>query len=190
MYALLVSTLTVAIAEIGDKTQLLALVLAARYRAPWTIAAGILVATLANHGLAGIVGELLAVWVPHGALRVAVGLGFLAMAAWALKPDTLDDDDTAAARQARWGAFATTLVVFFIAEMGDKTQVATVILAARFEGLALVILGTTVGMLLANLPVVFLGNALATRLPLTAIRRVTAVLFAVMGAGTLLGFTF
>jgi putative Ca2+/H+ antiporter (TMEM165/GDT1 family) len=185
MQALLVSTGVVALAEIGDKTQLLAFVLAARFRRPWPIVAGILVATLANHAAAGAVGVALAAWLGPDVLRWALGLGFLAMAAWILVPDKLDDAD---AGRARGGAFVTTLVAFFLAEMGDKTQIATVALAARFDALAQVVIGTTLGMLLANVPAVLVGDRLAHRMPVRLVHTIAAALFAVLGLATLLGF--
>ena len=179
MDALLVSTTAVAIAEIGDKTQLLALVLAARYRAPWTIVAGILVATLLNHAAAAWAGDWVSSHVPAEWLRWAVVASFIAVAIWALVPDTLDEDgDTPPPRH---GAFLATCVAFFLAEIGDKTQVATVLLAARYDPLWQVITGTTVGMLLANAPVVLLGARFSDRLPMRQARWVAAALFAGLG---------
>ena len=174
--AALVSTGTVALAEIGDKTQLLALLLAARFRRPWPIIAGILVATLLNHALAAWVGALAADWLRPEVLRWVVAASFLAVAAWTLKPDSLDDEPGLPGR----GAFIATTIAFFVAEIGDKTQVATVLLAARYEPLWEVIAGTTLGMLLANVPVVFLGSRFADRLPLKAARYVAATVFAVL----------
>ena len=177
MEPLLVSTVTVALAEIGDKTQLLALLLAARFRKPWPIVAGILVATLLNHALAAWFGSLVAHWLRPEVLRWIVAASFLAVALWTLKPDSLDDDGSALPAR---GAFIATTIAFFIAEIGDKTQVATVLLAARYEPLWEVIAGTTVGMLLANVPVVLLGSRFADRLPLKAARYVAATVFAVL----------
>ena len=174
--AALVSTGTVALAEIGDKTQLLALLLAARFRRPWPIIAGILVATLLNHALAAWVGALAADWLRPEVLRWVVAASFLAVAVWTLKPDSLDDEAGLPGR----GAFIATTIAFFVAEIGDKTQVATVLLAARYEPLWEVIAGTTVGMLLANVPVVLLGSRFADRLPLKAARYVAATVFAVL----------
>lgn len=171
----LVSTGTVALAEMGDKTQLLALVLAARFRKPWPIVAGILVATLLNHALAGWLGALVAQWLRPEVLRWLVAGSFLVVALWTLKPDRLGDDDNAGV-PAR-GAFLTTTVAFFIAEIGDKTQVATVLLAARYPSLWEVVAGTTAGMLLANVPVVALGSRFADRLPLKTARYVAAAVF-------------
>ena len=179
--AFLWSTGVVALGEMGDKTQLLALVLAVRFRRPWTIVAGIAVATLANHALAGALGHWIALQLGATTLRWVVGLGFIAMAAWMLVPDRLDDDDAAAARAGHWGVFATTVVAFFLAEVGDKTQLATVALAARFPDLASVVAGTTVGLLLADAPVVWLGDALSRRLPMKGLHRVAAVLMALIG---------
>ena len=170
----LISTGTVALAEIGDKTQLLALLLAARFRKPWPIIAGILVATLLNHALAAWLGACAAAWLQPETLRWIVAASFLAVAVWTLKPDTLDDKgENLPAR----GAFLATTVAFFIAEIGDKTQIATVLLAARYHPLWEVIVGTTAGMLLANVPVVVLGSRFADRLPLRAARYVAAAIF-------------
>ncbi len=180
---LLVSIAVVALGEIGDKTQLLALMLAVRYRRPRPIIAGILIATLANHALAGFVGNLVQRSVPPEMLRWAVAVAFFAVAAWALKPDTLDDAPVA--RSSSWGVLGVTIVAFFLAEMGDKTQVATVVLAARFPSLLAVVVGTTIGMLLANVPVVFLGKAASSRIPFRAVRIAAAALFAVLGVITL-----
>lgn len=184
MEAFLVSTGVVAVAEIGDKTQLLALVLAARYRKPWPIILGILVATLANHALAAWAGGLAAAWIGPAVLRWVLGLLFIAMAAWCLIPDK---EGGLPERAAGAGAFVATLVAFFIVEIGDKTQLATVALAARFETVWLVTLGTTLGMMIANAPVVLFGDAIAKRLPLEAIRIVAALIFAALGTVVLLG---
>jgi putative Ca2+/H+ antiporter (TMEM165/GDT1 family) len=182
--AFLVSTGVVALAEVGDKTQLLALVLAATFRRPLPIIAGILLATLANHALAGAAGQWLTHLVSPGALRWIVGLSFLAMAAWTLIPDKLDDD---ARRARRFGAFGTTLIAFFLVEIGDKTQVATVVLAARYDSLVQVVLGTTLGMMIANVPAVLLGNFTAEKLPVRAIHIVAALVFALFGIAVLGG---
>jgi putative Ca2+/H+ antiporter (TMEM165/GDT1 family) len=177
----------VAAAEIGDKTQLLALLLAARFRRPYPIIAGILIATLANHALAGIAGAWAGALVEGPWLRWSVGLSFLAMGAWALAPDRLEAGDTPPGMLAA-GAFLATLTCFFLAEMGDKTQVAMILLAARLDGLAWIILGTTLGMMLANVPVVLFGHALASRVPARAVRMGAAVLFAGLGAAMLAGW--
>lgn len=184
MDALLVSTVAVAVAEIGDKTQLLSLVLAARYRKPWAICLGILLATLLNHALAAWLGVLVAQWLSPNAQHWIVGLSFLAVAAWTLVPDKLDVGD--APPMTGRGVFVATLIAFFVAEMGDKTQVATVVLAAQHSPMWAVVAGTTIGMLLANVPVVFLGSKLADRLPLRAARICAALLFAAMGLWILL----
>ena len=179
MNAFLVSTGVVALAEVGDKTQLLALVLAATFRRPLPIIVGILLATLANHALAGAAGQWLTHLVSPEALRWIVGLSFLVMAAWTLIPDKLDDDDARSAR--RFGAFGTTLIAFFLVEIGDKTQVATVVRAARYDSLVQVVLGTTLGMMIANVPAVLLGNFTAEKLPVRAIHIAAALLFALFG---------
>jgi putative Ca2+/H+ antiporter (TMEM165/GDT1 family) len=178
--AFLVSTAVVAIGEIGDKTQLLALVLAARFQRPLPIIAGIFVATIANHALAGYIGNLLQGAIPAEYLRWAVALSFFAVALWALKPDTLDDGDQPPPAS-RWGVFGVTVVAFFLAEMGDKTQVATIVLAARFASLTAVVIGTTLGMLIANVPVVLIGKAASARIPFKAVRIAAAALFAGLG---------
>jgi Ca2+/H+ antiporter, TMEM165/GDT1 family len=178
MEAFLVSITTVAVAEIGDRTQLLALVLAARYRRPWPIIAGILCATLTNHGVAGFVGVWFGSLLQPRTLQIVVGVSMIAMALWTLKPDKLDAQ---AGTTGAMGAFLATLTSFFIAEIGDKTQIATVALAAAYPNLLAVVAGTTAGMLLANVPVVFLGKAFANRLPLKAIHYGAAALFVVLG---------
>jgi putative Ca2+/H+ antiporter (TMEM165/GDT1 family) len=178
MEALLVSIVVVAVGEIGDKTQLLALLLAARFRRPLPIVLGILVATLANHALAGLVGAWVRQIVPAAYLRWLLAASFLAVALWALKPDRLDTHEAAPA--SRLGVFAVTVIAFFLAEIGDKTQIATMILAAKFNDLAAVIAGTTLGMLVADVPVVYVGRAAAGRIPLRAVRIIAATLFAVL----------
>lgn len=183
MNAFLVSTGVVALAEIGDKTQLLALLLAATFRRPLPIIAGIFFATLANHGFAGAIGQWLTRIVSPDVMRWILGLSFLAMAAWTLVPDKLDDRK----RSPRFGAFLTTLVAFFLVEIGDKTQVATIALAARYDALVAVVLGTTLGMMIANVPAVMLGNLGAEKLPVRAIHIAAAVLFALLGVAVLGG---
>jgi putative Ca2+/H+ antiporter (TMEM165/GDT1 family) len=178
--ALLVSAGIVALAEMGDKTQLLALVLAARYRRPLPIILGIFFATLANHALAAWLGAWITNLTGREAMRWILGISFLAMAAWSLVPDKLDGEEEA--KSARLGAFGATLVAFFLVEMGDKTQVATVALAARYASIAAVVAGTTLGMLLANVPAVLLGERLLRRVPLKAVRLSAAAIFAVLGA--------
>jgi len=184
MESFLVSTGLVALAEIGDKTQLLALVLAARFRRPLPIVLGILVATIANHALAGVLGAWITTALRPDALRWILGLSFLAMALWMLVPDTLDD---VSPTLTRFGVFGTTLVTFFLAEIGDKTQIATVALAARYPSLPLVVLGTTLGMMIANVPAVLLGGRLSHRLPTRLVHGVAALLFALLGIAALLG---
>jgi putative Ca2+/H+ antiporter (TMEM165/GDT1 family) len=178
MEAFLVSLLVVAIGEMGDKTQLLALVLAARFRRPLPIVFGILAATLANHTLAGLVGAWVRQVVPAEYLRWLLGASFLAVAVWALVPDRRDERDPGLS--SRLGVFAITAFAFFFAEIGDKTQIATVVLAARFDNLFAVIAGTTLGMLAADVPVVLLGRAAAARIPMRALRVVAAGLFALL----------
>jgi putative Ca2+/H+ antiporter (TMEM165/GDT1 family) len=182
--AWLVSIGVVALAEIGDKTQLLTLVLAARYRKPWPIVAGIFVATLVNHGIAGAVGAWLTRTLGPDVMRWILGVSFIAMAAWMLVPDKLDEGDSAERKVG--GVFVSTTVLFFLVEIGDKTQIATVALAARFDSLLAVVMGTTIGMILANAPVAFFGEALAKRLPVRTVHGVAAIVFAALGIGVLL----
>ena len=179
------STGVVALAEIGDKTQLLAFLLAARFRKPVPIILGILVATLANHALAGALGAWIAATVNPTALRWGLGLSFLAMAVWTLIPDTLEEGDTPPLRHL--GVFGSTLVTFFLAEMGDKTQIATAAMAAHYGLPLVVVAGTTLGMMMADVPAVFVGNRLATRLPMKLVHAVAAALFALLGVATLAG---
>ena len=183
MEAFLVSTGLVALAETGDKTQLLAILLAARFRSPLPIILGILVATLANHALAGAAGHWLSHLVDPDVMRWLLGLSFLAMAVWALIPDRMDELDTASGH---WGVFATTLAAFFLAEMGDKTQVATVALAAQYQSLLAVVAGTTLGMMLANVPAVYLGERITRRIAIPLIHKIAAALFLLLGLTTLL----
>jgi Ca2+/H+ antiporter, TMEM165/GDT1 family len=179
----LVSAGVVALGEIGDKTQLLAMLLAARYRRPWPIIAGVLAATLFNHTLAGAVGAWVRNVVPGGTLRWLVALSFFAVALWALKPDTLDDDDSPVLSS--HGVFWMTTVAFFLAEMGDKTQVATAILASRFDSLAAVVAGTTAGMLIVDVPTVLFAGVAARKLPFKWIRIAAAAIFAILGVTAL-----
>jgi Ca2+/H+ antiporter, TMEM165/GDT1 family len=187
MEALLISTGVVALAEIGDKTQLLALVLAARFRKPWPIILGILVATLANHAMAGAVGAWVAAVAGPVVMRWVLGLSFVAMAVWTLIPDRLEDD-VADARRPRFGVFGTTVIAFFLLEMGDKTQIATVALAAKYTSLCAVVAGTTLGMLLANVPAVLLGEVAARKLPMQVVHRIAAAIFLALGVTVLLGY--
>jgi putative Ca2+/H+ antiporter (TMEM165/GDT1 family) len=184
MEAFLVSTGVVALAEIGDKTQLLALVLAARFRKPVPIILGILVATLLNHFLAGAAGAWIANVVGPVTMRWILGLSFIAMAIWTMVPDKFDEDEQTTAR---YGVFVTTLVAFFLVEMGDKTQIATVALAAKYGSLVAVVSGTTLGMLLANVPAVLLGEVAAKKLPMRLVHGIAAAIFLVLGVSVLLG---
>lgn len=183
MEALLVSILAVTVGEIGDKTQLLALLLAARYRRPIPIVLGILVATLANHALAGLLGHWVVTHFSAEVLRWALGLSFLGIALWTLKPDEMDD---AGIQESKYGVFMLTCVTFFLAEIGDKTQIATVALAAKYADLYLVVAGTTIGMLLADVPAVFLGKVASPNFPFKLIRWIAAGVFAVLGIIVLL----
>ena len=184
--SLLVSTGIVALAEVGDKTQLLSLILAARFQKPWPIILGILVATLANHFLAALLGTWITTALTPDTLAWILGLSFIAMAVWMLIPDTFDDADT---HSGRYGVFGATLIAFFLAEMGDKTQLATIALAAQYQALPSVVAGTTLGMMIANVPVVFLGEKLAHRLPVRPIHLLAALLFAALGVIALAGST-
>lgn len=184
MQAFLIATGVVALAEVGDKTQLLSLILAAKYRRPWPIVLGILCATVINHGLAGAVGALLAHWLTPPVVHWVVVISLAAMAVWTLIPDKIDEDEASPGRG--HGVLVATMVAFFLAEMGDKTQIATVVLSAEYHPLWQVIAGTTVGMMLANVPVVWLGARFANRLPLKATRIAAALLFAVLAAWTAL----
>ena len=181
MEAFLTSTSIVAVAEMGDKTQLLSFVLAARFRKPWPIVLGILLATLANHFLAGAVGAWIASLVSPVTLKWIVAISFFAFGLWALKPDELEENPAMPSA----GVFLTTLVAFFLVEMGDKTQLATVALAARYDSLVAVVLGTTLGMMIANAPAVWMGEKLAHRVNMTYMRWVAAALFIVLGVLTL-----
>jgi len=185
MEAFFVSTAVVALGEMGDKTQLLAILLAARFRKPWPIIAGIFLATLANHAAAGAAGGWVAQILGPNILRWVIGLGFLAMAAWMLVPDKIDAN-AVQQQPARWGVFGTTFVAFFLAEMGDKTQIATVALAARYTDLLAVVMGTTLGMMISNVPAVFLGEAIARRVKMALVHGIAALIFAGLGVLTLL----
>lgn len=184
MEAFFVSTGLVALAEMGDRTQLLAFLLAARYRKPAPIILAILIATLINHAFAGLIGNWLTHVIAPEALRWVLGVSFIAMAVWIMFPDDLEGTKTKATR---FGVFGTTLITFFLAEMGDKTQIATVALAAQYQQLVWVIVGTTLGMMIANVPAVYLGGKFADRLPLRLIHGVAAAIFALLGIATLLG---
>ena len=184
MEALLISTGVVALAEIGDKTQLLAFILAARFKKPLPIVAGILVATLVNHGLAGALGAWITSVVSPEILRWVLGLSFIGMAVWTLIPDKIEDEETRAAQ--RLGVFGATLITFFLAEMGDKTQLATVALAAHYGAPLVVVIGTTLGMLIADVPAVLVGNRFAAKIPLKIVHSIAAAIFAAMGMLALL----
>jgi putative Ca2+/H+ antiporter (TMEM165/GDT1 family) len=183
--AFLVSTGVVALAEMGDKTQLLAFILAARFKKPLPIVAGILAATAVNHGLAGALGAWITATVPPGVLRWVLGLSFVGMAIWTLIPDEIEAEETRAAQ--RFGIFGATLVTFFLAEMGDKTQLATVALAAHYGTPLVVVIGTTLGMLLADVPAVFIGDRLSAKVPMKLVHAVAAAVFALLGVATLAG---
>jgi putative Ca2+/H+ antiporter (TMEM165/GDT1 family) len=185
MEAFLISTGIVALAEIGDKTQLLAFILAAKFRKPVPIIIGILVATMANHAFAGALGSWITSVVAPETMRWVLGLSFIAMAIWTLIPDKFDEDDT---KLARYGIFGTTLIAFFLAEMGDKTQVATVALAAQYQTLIAVVAGTTFGMMIANVPAVIMGDRIANKMPVRLVHAIAAGIFAVLGIMTLVGF--
>ena len=184
MESFLVSTGIVALAEIGDKTQLLAFILAAKFRKPVPIVLGILVATIANHACAGALGAWVTTLLAPETLRWVLGLSFLGMAVWTLIPDKFDESD---AQLAKYGVFGTTLVAFFLAEMGDKTQVATVALAAQYQAFISVVAGTTFGMMLANVPAVLLGDRIADKMPVRLVHTIAAGIFALLGIATLLG---
>ena len=185
MESLIVSTGVVALAEIGDKTQLLAFLLAARFKKPIPIILGILIATLVNHGLAGALGAWITTAMGPEVLRWVLGVSFIAMAGWMLIPDKIEEDEAQIAR--RFGVFGATLVTFFLAEMGDKTQIATIAMAARFPDPITVVIGTTLGMMLANVPAVLLGDRLAGRIPMKLVHGIAAAIFAALGVATLLG---
>ena len=180
-----ISTGVVALAEIGDKTQLLAFLLAARFKKPLPIVAGIFVATVLNHALAGALGAWITTAVSAEVLRWVLGLSFIAMAVWTLIPDEIEDDEAQVAQ--RFGVFGATLLTFFIAEMGDKTQVATVAMAARYADALAVVAGSTLGMLIANVPAVYAGDKLAGRIPMRLVHGIAAAIFALLGLATLLG---
>ena len=184
MEALYISTGVVALAEMGDKTQLLAFILAARFKKPVPIILGILLATLVNHGLAGVLGAWITSVISPDTMRWVLGLSFIAMAIWTLIPDKIEEEETQIAK--RFGVFGATLVTFFLAEMGDKTQIATVALAAHYGAPLLVVIGTTLGMLIADVPAVFVGSKFAEKIPMKLVHSIAAGIFAVMGVLTLL----
>ena len=184
MEALYISTGVVALAEMGDKTQLLAFILAARFKKPVPIILGILLATLVNHGLAGALGAWITSVISPDTMRWVLGLSFIAMAVWTLIPDKIEEEETQIAK--RFGVFGATLVTFFLAEMGDKTQIATVALAAHYAAPLMVVIGTTLGMLIADVPAVFVGNKFAEKIPMKLVHSIAAAIFAIMGVLTLL----
>jgi putative Ca2+/H+ antiporter (TMEM165/GDT1 family) len=185
MEALLISTGVVALAEIGDKTQLLAFILAARFKKPLPIIAGILCATVVNHGLAGALGAWITTTLSGDTLRWVLGASFIAMAIWTLIPDKIEEEETQIAKHL--GVFGATLITFFLAEMGDKTQIATVAMAAKFPDPILVVIGTTLGMLIADVPAVFVGDRFAAKIPMKLVHSIAAGIFAILGIATLLG---
>lgn len=185
MESLFVSTGVVALAEIGDKTQLLAFILAARFKKPLPIIAGILAATVVNHGLAGALGAWITDTLRPDILRWVLGASFIGMAIWTLIPDEIEEEETQIAQ--RFGVFGATLITFFLAEMGDKTQIATVAMAAHYADPVWVVVGTTLGMLLADVPAVFVGDKLADRIPMRLVHTIAAAIFAMLGLATLLG---
>lgn len=183
--ALLVSTGVIALAEIGDKTQLLAFLLATRFKKPVPIIIGITLATLINHGLAGVVGSWITANVDPSVLRWVLGASFIAMAVWTLIPDKIEDEETQLAT--KLGVFGATFITFFLAEMGDKTQIATVAMSAHYNDVLMVVAGTTLGMLIADVPAVFAGDKLAEKIPMKLVHRIAAAMFAALGVATLLG---
>lgn len=185
MESLFVSMGVVALAEIGDKTQLLAFILAARFKKPVPIILGILAATLVNHGLAGALGAWITSAVSPSVLRWVLGASFIGMAIWTMIPDKIEEEETQVAK--RFGVFGATLITFFLAEMGDKTQIATVAMAAHYASPLLVVIGTTLGMLIADVPAVFVGDKLANKIPMKLVHSIAAGVFAVLGVATLLG---
>ncbi len=190
MYEFLLSTAIVALAEMGDKTQLLALLLAARFRKPVPILVAILLATLINHGLSAVLGQWVTTVIGPEVLLWIVSIGFIAMAVWMLIPDELGDENASINKWQKFGVFGATFILFFLAEIGDKTQIATVALAARFDSVFWVMLGTTLGMMLANAPAVFLGDKLANKLPISLINKIGAAIFLVIGVATLVQYYF
>ena len=185
MESLLVSTGVVALAEIGDKTQLLAFILAARFKKPLPIILGILAATVINHGLAGALGAWITSNISPEVLRWGLGASFIGMAIWTMIPDKIEEEETLVAQ--RFGIFGATFITFFLAEMGDKTQIATVAMAAHYSAPLMVVIGTTLGMLIADVPAVFAGDKLANKIPMKLVHSIAAAVFAVLGIATLMG---
>jgi putative Ca2+/H+ antiporter (TMEM165/GDT1 family) len=185
MESLLVSTGVVALAEIGDKTQLLAFILAARFKKPLPIILGILAATVINHGLAGALGAWITSTISPEVLRWVLGASFIGMAIWTMIPDKIEEEETQVAQ--RFGIFGATFITFFLAEMGDKTQIATVAMAAHYTAPLMVVIGTTLGMLIADVPAVFAGDKLANKIPMKLVHSIAAAVFALLGVATLMG---
>ena len=185
MESLLISTGVVALAEIGDKTQLLAFILAARFKKPVPIILGILCATIVNHGLAGALGAWITTVISPETMRWVLGVSFIGMAIWTMIPDKIEEEETQVAK--KWGVFGATLITFFLAEMGDKTQIATVALAAHYGAPLMVVIGTTLGMLIADVPAVFVANKFAEKIPMKLVHSIAAAVFAVLGIATLFG---
>lgn len=190
MQEFLISTSVVALAEMGDKTQLLALLLAARFRKPVPILIAILLATTINHGLSAVLSQWLTTVLNPTVMVWVLAIGFIGMALWMLIPDKLDDETDSINKWQRFGVFGATFILFFLAEIGDKTQIATVALAARFDSVFWVMLGTTVGMMIANAPAVFIGNKMADRLPISLIHKIGAAIFLIVGISTLVQHYF
>src|SRR5690554_286956 len=190
MYEFLISTAIVALAEMGDKTQLLALLLAARFRKPLPILLAILAATLINHGLSAALGQWTTTILSPEILRWILALGFIGMVIWMLIPDQLDDENESINKWQKYGVFGATFILFFLVEIGDKTQIATVALAARFDSIFWVMIGTTLGMMIANAPAVFIGNKMAEKLPVSLIHKIGALIFLIIGVSTLLQYYF
>ncbi|NDD11678.1 MAG: TMEM165/GDT1 family protein [Betaproteobacteria bacterium] len=185
MESLLVSTGVVALAEIGDKTQLLAFILAARFKKPLPIILGILAATVINHGLAGALGAWITSTISPEVLRWVLGASFIGMAIWTMIPDKIEEEETQVAQ--RFGIFGATFITFFLAEMGDKTQIATIAMAAHYSAPLMVVIGTTLGMLIADVPAVFAGDKLANKIPMKLVHSIAAAVFAALGIATLMG---
>lgn len=190
MQEFLISTSIVALAEMGDKTQLLALLLSARFRKPIPILIAILLATLINHGISAVLGQWITTVLSPEILVWVLAAGFIGMAFWMLIPDKLDDETDGINRWQKFGVFGATFILFFLAEIGDKTQIATVALAARYDSIFWVMLGTTIGMMIANAPAVFIGNKLAERLPISLIHKIGAAIFLIVGISTLIQYYF
>lgn len=190
LHAFFISLVVVALSEMGDKTQLLALLLAARFRKPIPILFAILLATLVNHGVSAVLGQWITTVLSETVLLWIVSLGFIGMAVWMLIPDQLDDESASINKWQKYGVFGATFILFFLAEIGDKTQIATIALAARFDSIGWVTLGTTIGIMLVNLPAVFIGDKLADKLPISLIHKIGAAIFLIMGVAALVQHYF